>query len=352
MTKKGRILTGHRPTGRRHLGHLLGTLENWARLQQDYDCFFLIADYHILTTDYEHPARIRQNTLQVLLDWLAAGIDPRQSTILLQSAVPEHGELSMLFGMLTTVPRLERNPTYKEMVQELGLGGRPSLGLLAYPMLQAADILIYRADTVPVGEDQLPHIELAREIARRFNRLYGSTFPEPQGLLSQTPRVPGTDGRTMHTSYGNTIPLSASAEEIREGIMGMVTDPQRSHRDIPGRPELCPVHAYHQALDPEPAAAVAEQCRQAAVGCVEHKEMLVELLVKRLEPYRRIREEMAGREEALWEILRQGSQHARAIARVTLDQVREFMGLPDLGLAPIKPLPDHNGASVAGRVYC
>lgn len=330
MGIQGRILTGHRPTGRRHLGHLLGTLEVWARLQEEYECFFLIADYHVLTTDYEHPQLLRENIRECLLDWLAAGIDPRRSTLLLQSAVPAHAELSLLLSMLVTVPRLERNPTYKEQVQQLGLVERASLGLLAYPVLQAADILIYRADTVPVGEDQLPHLELTRELARRFNALYGDLFPEPRPLLSPTPRLTGTDGRTMHTSYGNTIPLSASPEEVQEKVWGMVTDPARIHPHDPGHPEVCPVNAYHLALERETAEPVAEACRRGEVSCAEHKRRMAALLTERLEPYRRIREEMAGREEELWDILRQGSRRAATLAQATLEEVRSRMGLPRL----------------------
>jgi len=348
MVVQGRILTGHRPTGRRHLGHLLGTLEAWVRLQEEYECFFLIADYHVLTTDFEHPQLLRENIRECLLDWLAAGIDPRRSTLLLQSAVPEHAELALLLGMLVTVPRLERNPTYKEQVQQLGLAERASLGLLAYPVLQAADILIYRADTVPVGEDQLPHLELARELARRFNTLYGELFPEPRPLLSPTPRLPGTDGRTMHTSYGNTIPLSSSPEEIRERVWGMVTDPARIHPHDPGHPEVCPVNAYHLALEREEAEDVAEECRRGNIPCVEHKRRMSALLTERLEPYRRIREEMAGREDEVWDILRQGSRRAAILARATLEEVRTRMGLPQLrreraGLPERSRLPDLSG---------
>lgn len=352
MTTKGRILTGHRPTGRRHLGHLLGTLETWARLQEDYACLFLIADYHVLTSDYAHPGQLRGNVLDMLLDWLAAGIDPQRSTILLQSAVPEHAELALLLGMLVTVPRLERNPTYKEQVRELGLEERASLGLLAYPVLQAADILIYRADTVPVGEDQIPHLELAREVARHFNRLYGPTLPEPQPLLSDTPRLPGTDGRTMHTSYGNTIPLAASPEEVGELVMGMVTDPQRKRRTDPGRPEICPVQAYHVALAPEVAEGIAGQCRRATIGCVEHKRIVADLLVERLEPHRRIRREMAGREDELWTILRQGSQRARTMAQTTLARVRASMGLPNLQVRSAHLRPENGVASLVGKLCC
>jgi len=349
MNAQGRILTGHRPTGRRHFGHLLGTLQTWARLQDVYQCYFLIADYHVLTTDFEHPERLRDNVFQVLLDWLAAGIDPQRSTILLQSALPEHAELALLLGMLVTVPRLERNPTFKEQVQHLGLAERASMGLLAYPVLQAADILIYRADTVPVGEDQLPHLELAREIARRFNGLYGDFFPEPQPLLSTTPRVPGIDGRTMHTSYGNTITLSDSPEEISKKVWDMVTDPARIHPDDPGHPEICPVNDYHQALDPEAACNYAQACCQGQVPCVEHKKLIAALLAERLEPFRRIRQEMAGREDEVLDILRQGSARAGVVARETLAEVRRRMGLADLSDQSRRRVGIHD---LEGKVFC
>jgi len=282
------------------------------------------------------------------------------STILLQSAVPEHAELSVLLGMLVTVPRLERNPTYKEQVQQLDLAGRASLGLLAYPVLQAADILIYQANTVPVGEDQLPHLELARELARRFNKLYGDLFVEPQPMLSSTPRLPGTDGRTMHTSYGNTIALAATPEEIRRAVWGMVTDPARIHAGDAGHPEICALNDYHQAFEktgngssPEGSAqAVAEACRRGEIGCVEHKRILTDLLVQRLEPFRRIRQDIAGREEELWDILRQGSQRARPVARATLARVRERMGLPDLGLPPAAVGGGRRAFDLAGKLCC
>ena len=219
---KGRILTGHRPTGPRHIGHLVGTMDNWVNLQDSYECFFLIADLHVLTTDYEHPARIQKNILEVLADWLAAGINPDRATLVLQSAIPAHSQLSLLFSMLVTVSRMNRVPTYKEQVKELHL--QPSLGLLTYPTLQAADILIYKADAVPVGEDQLPHIELTREVARRFNQVYGNILPEPEALLSPTPRLPGIDNRTMHTSYGNAIFLRETPEETIQKVKSMYTD--------------------------------------------------------------------------------------------------------------------------------
>ena len=328
MVRKGRILTGHRPTGRRHLGHLVGTLETWAKLQDEYECFFLIADLHVLTTDYTHPERIRGNVVEVLMDWLAAGLDPDKSTFVLQSAVREHVELALLFSMLVTVSRLERNPTYKEQVRELKLS--PSLGLLTYPVLQAADILVYKADTVPVGEDQLPHLEISREIARRFNNLYGQTFPEPQALLSSVPRLVGTDGRTMHTSYGNTIPLSAEPAEIEQAVTSMVTDPARIHPTDPGHPEVCIVFSYHSTFNRGAVAEIEESCRRGRIGCVQCKRRLAQVLQERLEPFRRIRRELAKRPDYLWDILREGVRRATPIARATVEEAKAKMGLVSL----------------------
>ncbi|MGD0005666.1 MAG: tryptophan--tRNA ligase, partial [Anaerolineaceae bacterium] len=227
-----RILTGHRPTGPRHIGHLVGTLQNWVKMQDTHQCFFLVADIHVLTTDFENPARISENTLEMVYDWLASGIDPARSTLVLQSAVPEHPILCLLLSMLVSVGRLERIPTYRDQVHELSLN--PSLGLLAYPVLQSADILVYRANAVPVGEDQLPHLELTREIAHRFNQLYGEYFPEPEALLSTYPRLPGIDNRTMHTSYNNAIYLRDTPEETTRKVMRMYTDPTRIHATDPG----------------------------------------------------------------------------------------------------------------------
>lgn len=325
--KKGRILTGHRPTGRRHLGHLVGTLQNWARLQDDYECFFLIADWHVLTTDYTHTDRVHDNIRQVLLDWLAAGIDPQRSIILLQSGVPEHAELTLLFAMLVTVARLERVPTYKEQVRELNL--EPSLGLLTYPVLQAADILIYKADTVPVGEDQLPHIELSREIARRFNSLYAPVFPEPQGLLSEAPRLPGIDNRTMHTSYGNAIFLSDDPETVREKVMQMYTDPTRIHATDPGHVEGNPVFVYHDLFNADRAEVEELKARYRAgrVGDVEVKQRLVRALNAYLEPLRQRRATFEARPGLVDEILAEGTARARPVAQATLAQVQEVMHL-------------------------
>jgi tryptophanyl-tRNA synthetase len=327
MNKKGRILTGHRPTGPRHIGHLVGTLESWAALQDSYDCYFLIADLHVLTTDYEHPNRIQANILQVLADWLAAGIDPNKATILLQSAIPQHAQLATLFNMLVTVARLGRVPTYKEQTQQLGLN--PSMGLLDYPVLQTADILVYKADTVPVGEDQMPHIELAREIARRFNQLYGEVFPEPEGLLSNTPRLPGTDNRTMHTSYGNVIALKDTPGETTAKVMNMYTDPTRIHATDPGHVEGNPVFAYHDLFNPdkEQVADFKRRYRAGKIGDVAVKRRLAEALNEYLAPLRAKRQTLISHPDDLIAILSSGTQQARVLAEQTMDEVMHKMGL-------------------------
>lgn len=327
MAHQGRILTGHRPTGPRHIGHLAGTLLNWVRLQEAYECFFLVADLHALTTDYAHPERVRQNSLEIVFDWLATGIDPERSTLVLQSAASAHAQLDTLLGMLVTVSRLTRVPTYKEQVKELHL--QPSLGLLSYPVLQAADILAYRANAVPVGEDQLPHIELARELARRFNQLYGETFPEPEGLLSTTPRLPGTDNRTMHTSYGNVIYLRETPEETTRKIMNMYTDPTRIHATDPGNVEGNPLFIYHDTFNPdtEEVKELKERYRAGKVGDVEVKRRLATALNATLAPIRSRRAEIAARPDDVIDILREGTSRAVELTQQTLEEVQDKMGL-------------------------
>ena len=322
-----RILTGHRPTGPRHLGHLVGTLTTWAALQDTHDCFFLIADLHVLTTDYQHPQQISGNTLEVLLDWLAAGIDPKRSTLVLQSAVPEHAQLAILLGMLVSEARLRRNPTYKDQVKQLNL--QPSLGLLGYPVLQAADILLYRGQVVPVGEDQLPHIELAREIAHRFNQLYRPIFPEPEALLSTASRLPGTDNRTMHSSYGNTILLGDSPEETTRKVMSMYTDPTRIHPTDPGHVEGNPLFIYLDLFDPDVERVKGFKARYQAgtVGDVTVKQHLAAMLNRFLSPLREKRAELAKDKVALLDMLHDGSRRARSIASQTLGETMESMGL-------------------------
>ena len=327
VAKKGRILTGHRPTGPRHIGHLVGTLEQWARMQDDYDCYFLIADLHVLTTDYEHPARIQQNIREVMIDWLAAGLDPKRATFVRQSALMEHAQLALLFSMLTTVARLERVPTYKDQIQNLGLN--PSAGLLNYPVLQSADILVYKANLVPVGEDQLPHIELTREIARRFNTLYGDTFPEPEGLLTKTPRLPGIDNRTMHSSYGNSIRLGDTPEETTKKIMSMYTDPKRIHASDPGTVEGNPVFDYHEVFNPnkDEIADFKARYRAGKIGDVEVKRRLAEALNAYLAPLRARRAELLKKPEAALRVLDEGTEKARPLVQATLKEVLEKMGL-------------------------
>ncbi len=322
-----RILTGHRPTGPRHIGHLVGTLQNWANLQDTYQCYFLVADMHVLTTDFEHPGKIGENTLEMVYDWLAAGIDPTRSTLVLQSAVPEHAVLCLLLSMLAPVGRLERVPTYKDQVRELGLN--PSLGLLAYPVLQAADILVYRANAVPVGEDQLAHLELTREIAHRFNQIYGEYFPEPEALLSAYPRLPGVDNRTMHASYNNAIYLRDTPEETTRKVMRMYTDPTRIHASDPGHIQDNPVFIYLDIFDPnkQRVTELKELYQKGEVGDVEVKGYLAGVLNAGLAGHRQRRAQLAAHPQDVLDILQAGSNRARIIARETLEVVMEKMGL-------------------------
>jgi tryptophanyl-tRNA synthetase len=324
---KNRVLTGHRPTGPRHIGHLVGTLETWAALQDTHECFFLVADLHVLTTDYAHPQYIQDNICNMLADWLAASIDPSRATIILQSAIPEHAQLALLLGMLVTVARLVRVPTYKEHIRELGI--QPSLGLLTYPILQAADILIYKANTVPVGEDQLPHIELARETARRFNQIYRQIFPEPEALLSRSTRLPGVDNRTMHTSYGNAIYLRDTPKETTRKVMSMYTDPTRIHPSDPGHIEGNPLFVYHDVFNPNPEEVKEFKIRYQAgrIGDVEIKKRLAEVLNIYLAPLRERRAKFIAQPKMLMEILHTGTERARHIARETIEEIQVCLGL-------------------------
>ena len=321
-------MSGMRPTGQLHLGHWLGVLTNWARLQSDYDCFFMIADWHALTTGFDSTSALRQNTREVLLDWLAAGIDPDSSTIYVQSAVPEIAELNLLLSMITPTNWCQRNPTVKEQASELHIAEDTlSMGLLGYPMLQSADILLFKGDLVPVGKDQLPHIEISRDIARRFNHHFGDLFPEPQGLLTEAPAFPGLDGRKMSKSYLNDIKLADSSEEVTRKIKTMVTDPGRQRRQDPGYPEVCTVYAYYHLLRPELAPLVATECRSAAIGCVQDKLRLADVLNERLEPLRERRARYAQNPDLLEAIVAEGNRKARAVAQETMAQVRNAMQL-------------------------
>ncbi len=323
-----RIVSGMRPTGRLHLGHLIGTLHNWRRLQERADCFFFVADWHALTTDYDRSEGVAANVLEMVIDWLAAGIDPARATIFVQSAVPEHAELHLLLSMITPVGWLERVPTYKEMQQQLEDRDLSTYGFLGYPVLQAADILMYRATGVPVGADQVPHVELTREIARRFNHLFGDTFVEPQALLTEMPRVPGLDGRKMSKSYGNAVYLADSAAEVKAKLSRMMTDPRRARRHDPGDPDDCPAYNLHRVYcTPEELAYTAHGCRTAGIGCLECKQIMIARAEEELAPIRERRARLAERLDDVRDLLAGGTARARAAAAEMMTVVRERVGL-------------------------
>ena len=384
-----------RPTGRLHLGHYFGALQNWLKLQEQYDCFFFVADWHALTTHYEDTSSVAENTLQVATDWLSVGLDPAKSTLFIQSSVLEHAELHVLLSMITPVSWLERVPTYKEQIDNLKDRDLGTYGFLGYPLLQSADIVIYDADLVPVGEDQVPHVEITREIVRRFNTHFGlnvsdelfaqrnwnsrkaiwkdlavpaleppaeitgellgylsavlrkrvaeigfenalesakvakkflklkRVLVEPGHLLTETPRLPGTDGRRMAKSYGNAIWLSDPPDDIRKKVRNMMTDPQRQRRTDPGRPEVCPVFAWHKLFSPPKTIAWSEQgCRSAGIGCIECKAAMADNLVKWIEPIQARRRELEARPDEVWSILDAGSKKAQKVARRTMKRVR------------------------------
>ena len=322
-----RVLSGMRPTGRLHLGNYLGALDNWVRLQADYECFYFVADWHALTTEVPEKGEIQQNMIEMTADWLGAGLDPERSTLFVQSLVPEHAELHLLFSMITPVSWLERVPTYKEMVEQLGLES-PSYGLLGYPLLQSADILMYRTRWVPVGVDQVPHVELTREVARRFNHLFGPVFVEPEAKLTAIPKVPGTDGRKMSKSYGNAIYLADPPEVTIPKVKTMVTDPARKRRRDPGNPDVCPVFDLHRIFTPEaPRAEVAQGCRTAAIGCLDCKGVLLDRLVPPLDQIRERRTRFVEAPDRIREILHAGSARARERARETLAAAKVAVGI-------------------------
>lgn len=326
-TVRERVLSGMRPTGKLHLGNYLGALDNWVRLQADYDCFFFVANWHALTTDAHNSAEAPENTIEMAVDWLAAGLDPERSTLFIQSLVPEHAELHLIFSMVTPLGWLERVPTYKEMVEQLGLES-PSYGLLGYPLLQAADILMYKPRWVPVGVDQVPHVELTREVARRFNNTWKPVFPEPDAKLTQIPKVPGTDGRKMSKSYGNAIFLADSPEEITAKINPMVTDPARKRRSDPGNPDICPVFDLHRIFTPDAdREACATGCRTAGIGCLDCKAVLLKHMLPPLGEIRERRQRFAEKPKQVVEILHEGSKRARKFATQTMGEVRSVMKL-------------------------
>src|ERR1039457_2912832 len=363
--KKGRVLSGMRPTGKLHLGNYAGALRNWVGLQDQYDCFFFIADWHALTTDYADTRSVKQNSLEVMIDYLAAGLDPERSTLFIQSHVLQHAELHLLFSMITPLGWLERVPSYKEQRENLKDKDLGTYGFLGYPLLQSADILLYKPNFVPVGEDQVPHVELTREVARRFNQFYPRgrhlidyseplrpdspysfptkerphpthgmfVFPEPQPLLTPSPKLPGTDGRKMSKSYGNTILLSEPEPVVRQKLKTMVTDPARVRRTDKGDPDKCPVGDLHKVFSsPETMAKVYEGCRSAGIGCIECKSWAADALVKILEPIQQRR--AATTEKQATEILEAGSLRAAARAEQTMIEVRNAMQMTLTTVAP------------------
>ncbi len=325
-TKK-RILSGMRPTGNLHLGNLHGALANWKELQYEYQCFFFIADWHALTTEYKDPKGIQAHILEMVIDWISVGLDPEICTFFLQSAVKEHAELHLILSMITPLAWLERNPTYKEQQQELESKDIATYGFLGYPVLQAADILMYQAHAVPVGIDQAPHVELTREIARRFNFLYGEFFPVPELLLTEVPKLLGIDGRKMSKSYNNSVFLSDSLEEVRRKLSQMVTDPQRARRNDPGDPEVCVLFPFHKIYSPpETIAEINRECRKAGIGCVDCKKRLIKRVIEALEPVRTKREYLSRNLDEVRQILEDGNRKSRAFAERTLAGVRELIG--------------------------
>ena len=313
-----------RPTGKLHLGHLVGALSNWVSLQDEYQCVFSIVDWHALMGEYEDSSRIQENILEMAIDWMACGIDPEKSIIFVQSAVPEHLELHMFFSCFTPLGWLERNPTYKEQLREIKTRDLHTYGFLGYPVLQAADILLYKAQAVPIGEDQLPHIELTREISRKFNHLYkAEVFKDCKAILTKNPRLLGLDGRKMSKSYDNAINLSDPQEVVEKKISSMITDPQRARLTDPGHPEVCNVFSYYQVFAPLKEAEVCSWCTKAKKGCTECKKILSQEIMTRLAPIQEEREKLSQDKKRVVEILQQGSKKARAIAIETIKEVRQ-----------------------------
>lgn len=323
-----RILSGMRPTGKLHLGHWVGALENWVKLQDEYECYYFVADWHALTTHYDDTSELRDNVQEMVVDWLAVGLDPKQAVFFVQSRLPEHAELHLLFSMVTPLGWLERVPTYKEQLDNIKDRDLHTYGFLGYPVLQASDILMYKARYVPVGEDQVPHVELTREIARRFNNYYGLVFPEPQALLTPVPRLRGTDGRRMSKSYGNSILLSDPPEVVSEKASFMMTDPARKRRYDPGNPDVCPVFDHHKVFStPEVVARVDRECRTAELGCVDCKKTMAEHLNRFLDPIRARRKTYEKDPERAWKVLEDGTAKARQVAQATMAEVRAAVKL-------------------------
>ncbi|HPK86509.1 MAG TPA: tryptophan--tRNA ligase [Atribacterota bacterium] len=322
---KGIIFSGMRPTGKLHLGNYFGALENWMRLQEEYKCYYGVVDWHALTTGFESTKMMKENIVEMVIDWLSAGINPEKSTLLIQSYVPEHAELHLLLSMITPLSWLERNPVVKEQVRDLDLKESMGYGLLGYPVLMAADILIYKTNAVPVGEDQSPHIELTREIGRRFNSLYQNVFTIPELKLSPTPKILGIDGRKMSKSLRNDINLSDSPETIKAKVMSMITDPEKIRLTDRGHPEICVVFDYHRIFNKEELPEIEQKCRNAQLGCVTCKKLLAEVLIKSFQSFREKRKYYEENRQLVWDVLNKGSEEARKVAKKTLDEVRKAM---------------------------
>jgi tryptophanyl-tRNA synthetase len=326
--KKGVILSGMRPTGKLHLGNLFGALENWVKLQDEYRCFFCIADWHALTTAYEESLNIKANVREMVLDWLSCGIDTEKSVVFKQSDVKEHAELHLLLSMITPLSWLERVPTYKEQLQQPEGRNLATYGFFGYPLLQAADILLYKADAVPVGEDQAPHIEFTREVARRFNYLYNQkVFPEPATILNEYKLVPGLDNRKMSKSYNNVIEISVPPEEIPSQVRKMITDPGRIRKNDPGNPQICSIYAFHRIFNQQELSKIEAACREGQIGCVECKNNLSGYMQSYLAPIFEKRRELEKDPQAIDDLLAKGSEKAREVAAVTMQEVRSAIGL-------------------------
>ena len=329
VSARKRVVSGMRPTGRLHLGHLVGALDNWRTMQTQYDAFYFVADWHALTSEYANTSDLVANAFDNLADWIGAGVDPEACTLFVQSLVPEHAELYLLLQMITPIPWLERVPTYKEQIEQLSDKDLSSVGFLGYPLLQAADVIMYNADFVPVGEDQVPHLELSREVVRRFHNLYGAVFVEPQAILTPTPRLPGLDNRKMSKSYGNAIDLADSADDVVKKVRQMYTDPKRVRADVPGTVEGNPVFVYHDTFNPDLAEVEDLKARYRAgkVGDVEVKMKLAKALNAHLDPIRERRAAVLAKPGAVREILYEGSKKARTIACATMERVRDAVKL-------------------------
>ena len=325
---KSRVLSGMQPSGRLHLGNFSGALANWTKLQETYEGYFFVADWHALSTNYAETSQIKTFTREMVIDWLSAGLDPNKATIFIQSDIPNHAVLHVLLSMITPIPWLERIPTYKEQQEQLGERDLSTYGFLGYPVLQTADVLIYNADFVPVGIDQAPHVELTRAIARRFNSLYKPVFKEPQTLLTEVPKLPGTDGRKMSKSYNNAIYLSDPEKTLREKLRTMVTDPARKRRTDPGDPDICPVFDLHKVYSDTPVIEqVNAECRTAGIGCIDCKRFLADALVTQLNPVWEKGHAIRTSPTMVDDVVQEGSTRARATASATMQEVREAIGI-------------------------